>query len=229
MGSLTDRHVTEHERRPRENERTVFNMVARLAADTVGPAWVLHEFDSDAVLVATSTIVPGELPPALASSPLWAVVRRDPRPDSAGVLIQVGGPDVVFTFRIHATERILTSVLPSPFRRSPSDVDVERALEASDAVFRTGGMLRRNESTGKWTSFLAEAGDAAPITRAFDAICYPACQLKEYTAACVTEKQIALIEVGRAEHIFAFTRDSPSVDLAWHRVFLRTRRNAKQR
>lgn len=220
--------VREQPRRPSRVQLEALSAVERLGSEAVGPALVLFELDAGGTPVGMSSLFEGVLPPRLAACPLWAVVERAAPSGAPGLWIRIGGPDVVFTFRVGASGvgaggRVLEGVAPSPFRRSPTRVDLERAHAVSTAVFRAGGMLRLDESTGEWTAFVEEEGDSTPIARAFSAICHPACALNEYSAACLTPEGSALIEIGREDHLFAFTRGAVDAELVWHGVLLRTK------
>ena len=212
--------LIEAPRQPQERELAALREAVRLAPEIGGPVPALLSFDGEGKVTALSSspgaIVAGDLERV----PVWAVVER---PSDADVdwVIRIGGPDSVFEFHVRGDGAKVVTTAPSPTRVAPSEEVVKRANSIAAAVFRAGGMLHRNDRNETYETFLATAGDETPVARAFSGICHPACKLREYSAACLTEEGWALIEVGSADAIFAFSQKGSHAPLVWHRVRLR--------
>lgn len=215
MGAIRSSSVRylEAPRRPSQLELAALD--ASISLDVAGPAMVACRFSKLARLKRFTSHSSGELPKELHRSPIWTLVTSGQ--DDTAKVVRVGGPDVVFTFRIKGSQKSLIQAEPSPVRVIPGANELERAQTVSDAVLRVGGLLRRNDTNGKWTHYTL---DDTPIVRAFEDICSPR-TIKSYSAACRTEDGGALIEIGTPTHLFAFSRQRADKPLVWHRVLMR--------
>jgi len=210
----------ESARRPQTSELAALAVSIELATDTTGPAPVVHTFDRSGKLMETSALfLPELLPASVSRVPIWSTVRRA-RPDTAAWIVRVGGPDVVFEFHVRGAELELVGKQPSPYRVMPSAAVLERASSAMNAVFRTGVLIRRNDATDKWMTFMPTVGDDRTDAAAFSGICYPRCRLPSYSAACLAD-DVGRVEVGTPEHVFCFSRALGAPALVWHRVITR--------
>lgn len=207
-------------RQPQEREIAALREAVRLAPEVAGPVPALLSFDGEGKVTALSASTGPLAASGLERVPVWAMVEQ-PRGIDVDWVIRIGGPDCVFEFHVRGDGAKVVTTVPSPTRVAPSESVVNRASSMAAAVFRAGGMLRRNDRDDTYETFLATVDDETPVARAFSGICDPSCKLCEYSAACLTDEGWALIEIGNADSIFAFSQKASHAPLVWHWVRLR--------